>query len=497
MTISRSSLLQYAAFVTPILLMGLLSVHTLTSIYQDIGRHIRLGEIIWQTASVPSVNLFSYTAPDFPFINHHWLAEVLLYWGNRFIGLTGLIVGKAFIIAAAFGLALAAAWRRYLALPGVVLGVTAALILSERTDVRPEVLSFLFLSWYLFVLYRAAHTRLVWTLPFVQLLWVNSHIYFFMGPLVFVLWWAGEFAVGGPSALCSRRRWLLAALIALATLMNPHGLTGALYPLQVFGNYGYSVMENKSPFFLQAWGYPQLTSISLYVGILLTALTAVYARAHMRRHVMGLALAASTAVMALMMVRNFPLFALVMLPVGLRSLDLGGWRDRRPQMLAGALVLLALLVISVVTGQLYDQAGVGKQFGLIVPEGHQRSVDFFRAAGIRGPIFNNFDIGSYLIWKLPEEKVFIDGRPEAYPAEFIQDTYIRAQEQPEVWQRVMAQYGINAVFWNTYDITPWSRAFVPRILADPAWVLVYRDEGIIILVRDVPQNAGIIAKFRQ
>src|SRR3989338_2810132 len=60
-------------------LAGDLFLHSLTSINADIGRHIGLGEIIWETKEVPKVNLLSFTAPDFPFVNHHWLSEVIFY----------------------------------------------------------------------------------------------------------------------------------------------------------------------------------------------------------------------------------------------------------------------------------------------------------------------------------------------------------------------------------------------------------------------------------
>lgn len=46
---------------------------------QDLGRHLKLGEIITQTWNIPKINLFSYTNPDFPFINTHWLFEVWAY----------------------------------------------------------------------------------------------------------------------------------------------------------------------------------------------------------------------------------------------------------------------------------------------------------------------------------------------------------------------------------------------------------------------------------
>ena len=474
-----------AGFAAVIAVVFLLSIHTLTSVYQDIGRHIRLGELIWHTHRVPGTNLFSYTAPNFPFIDHHWLSEVLLYLGDSVVGLAGLIAIKAVLVVVAFGLAFAAAWRKAFAWPAAVIGLVAAVILIERTDVRPEILSYLFLGWFLFVLYRYPRSRLIATLPLVQLLWVNAHIYFFMGPLVFLAWWAGDIAIRGKTALTDRTTWLLAAGIAVATLLNPHGLTGALYPLQVFNNYGYSVMENQSPRFLRALNYPALTTGMLYVGIVLVVVSFVPNWRRIRHNVFGLIIAVSTAVFALLMIRNFGLFALCMMPVAITNVSEIGYHARSQWPMKWLiLVWCALFGAAIVGGQFYGQYGAPyRQFGFIVPTGYDEPVAFYRAAHIRGPIFNNFDIGSYLIWKLPEEPVFVDGRPEAYPASFFTDVYIPMQQSAAAWDKYSKQYGINAIFWDTADITPWSQAFVDRITKDPKWSVVYDANSVMILVR--------------
>src|SRR3989344_538388 len=64
---------------------------------QDLGRHLKLGEIIWQTKAIPKINLFSYTNPDFPFINTHWLFEVFTYLTSQAIGLQVLLILKIII----------------------------------------------------------------------------------------------------------------------------------------------------------------------------------------------------------------------------------------------------------------------------------------------------------------------------------------------------------------------------------------------------------------
>ena len=89
-------------FVLIFVLLGSFLIHNFDSIGQDIGRHLKVGEIIWQTKEVPKTNLFSFTEPDFPFINHHWLSEVMFFGIFSAVGFTGLILVKAVLALASF-----------------------------------------------------------------------------------------------------------------------------------------------------------------------------------------------------------------------------------------------------------------------------------------------------------------------------------------------------------------------------------------------------------
>lgn len=469
------------------LLLGLVfifSVHTLTSVNQDIGRHLTLGKIIWETKSVPKTNLFSYTNPDFPFSNHHWLGEVFLYLGSIALGLKGLIVLKALVISLAFTLVFLAGYKKEQGFFAIILGLAAIFILIERTDVRPEIFSFLFFGWYLFVLFR--EKSLIWSLPFVQLLWVNTHIYFFLGPLVFLLFFIGE--IVKPSQLRPQniKHLVLSGLIiGLVNLVNPFLWQGALYPLFVFKNYGYSILENQSPFFLKSWGYPGLTTYALFAGILIAAASFLFNIRNFRKNIFGFLLMALVTILSLKMIRNYPLFAFGMLPVSFKNYSerLSKIEYKLDKFAAVGLILgvfLLVLIFSVIKNQIYERAGLNRHFGLIIPSGAQAAVDFVKQSGLRGPMFNNFDVGSFLIWKMEGEKVFIDGRPEAYPAEFIKEVYIPMQEDPEKWVFYAEKYNIQYVFWLYSDITPWSQRFVRFMLQNPDWPLIYRDGSVMI-----------------
>src|SRR3989338_815335 len=117
---------------------------------QDLGRHLRLGEIILQTKSVPLVNLFSYTYPDFPFFNSHWLFEVLVYLGQQTVGLQAILILKVIIFLTAVWLILKVIPKnQYLLLPVSFIFLHT---LRERPELRPEVFSFLFTALTIYIL---------------------------------------------------------------------------------------------------------------------------------------------------------------------------------------------------------------------------------------------------------------------------------------------------------------------------------------------------------
>src|SRR3989344_4073777 len=76
--------------------------HRVSAFTQDLGRHILIGNIIVSTHSIPQTNLLSYTYPDFPFLNHHWLSEVVFALLAK-TGTLGLLMVSTIVALLAFG----------------------------------------------------------------------------------------------------------------------------------------------------------------------------------------------------------------------------------------------------------------------------------------------------------------------------------------------------------------------------------------------------------
>ena len=136
-------------------------------------------------------------------------------------------------------------------------------------------------------------------------------------------------------------------------------------------------------------------------------------------------------------------------------------------------------------------------FGLNVSSAAQDGTDFIKTNNIRGPVFNNFDIGSYLVWQLyPAQKVFIDGRPEAYPISFFEDIYKPMQRDQKVWQEMSEKYGINYIFFAHTDMTEWGEEFLTRISKDKEWPMVFLNDAAVVFLKNTDANRSIIDKYK-
>jgi hypothetical protein len=111
-------------------------------------------------------------------------------------------------------------------------------------------------------------------------------------------------------------------------------------------------------------------------------------------------------------------------------------------------------------------------------------------------MFNNYDIGGYLIYTLfPDTKVFVDNRPEAYPARFLTEVYVPAQEDNTKWRELDSALHFNVIFFNWHDYTPAGQSFLINRINDPDWAPVYVDPYALIMVRRTSEHQSVISRF--
>src|SRR4030095_7389491 len=66
----------------------------------DFYWHLKTGQYLVETRSIPSVDMFSWPKFGSEWVTHEWLSEVVMYATFRWLGYTGLIVLFAIIITA-------------------------------------------------------------------------------------------------------------------------------------------------------------------------------------------------------------------------------------------------------------------------------------------------------------------------------------------------------------------------------------------------------------
>jgi hypothetical protein len=226
----------------------------------DVWWHVRTGQWIRENRSVPSVDLFTYTSADRPWIDLHWLFQATLAAAYSAGGVCGMIVMASAVCTAALLVGVSARGRGWPSWVVAACWLPALVVMSARFVPRPEAFSLLFLAAYLAVLRGANEApRLAWVLPGVQVLWVNSHGLFVLGPVVLAAYLADAVAGPGPGGIPRDGRWWAhvggASVLAVAAcLVNPYGLRGVMLPLELFPK-------------ITAWGGPYKTWIAEFTGL--------------------------------------------------------------------------------------------------------------------------------------------------------------------------------------------------------------------------------------
>lgn len=451
----------------------LIYFHQTNSFDQDLGRHIKLGEIIWQTKSVPKTNLFSYTNQSEHTFNSHWGSQLIFYGVYKNSGVDGLILLNALINAIAFGLIFTSAVKRVGFLIPSLLFIPFLYIFLDRTWIRPEAFANLFFAIFLIMIFsKKFRQKFIWSVPLIMFFWVNLHI----------SWILGLFMAGIIFAMPFRPK--LAALTVIAIFLNPYGFDGILNSLSVLNKYGYTIVENQSLFFLKDFNFPFVWHI--LIGFLIVCIS-FFLTFHIKRKFLleEIILLLVVGILTLRFVRNEIFFGYIAFIVS--SLNFGqlkrireSWGDKGYRRI-GLSILVGLISIGLIS-QNHEAHGLPIGFGN--QESYQKGVDYFAKFDLKGPIFNNFDIGGYLIYRLyPREKVFVDNRPEAYPVDFFEKVYKPAQENPKKFEEIVNQYGIQTIIWGINDITPWSRAFLENIKENKSWKQIFLDEALVIFAK--------------
>ncbi len=464
----------------------------------DAGWHIRTGESILSTRSLPHADPYSFTRFGQPWFAWEWGADALTGAAYGLAGLSGVTLLYALAIGASVWL-----WFRWnWVLEGnfLIACLFAAPMLSTTNLhwlARPHVLSWLFLLTALIGAETLLHSNrsLVIAAMFTAA-WANMHASFFLAPLICAIYAAGYalrpliWNLDARSELRNARWFGLAAVAcSLGSLLNPYGwqlhrhLAAYLTDYELMARIG----EFQS-FNFHAEGAFQI-ALTLAIAILGGAL------ALGQRRLPHALLAAALTFAAMRSARGLPVVGLALLPIANASITraLAACSDLRPALRraidsvldysnglrsidaqfsglalapVAALLLFALLrtpALAARTGFPPDQFPVAA-----AAEVEKLPAD----ARILAP--DKF--GGYLIYRFEgTRKVFFDGRSDLYGAEFLKQ-YARLTQLRPGWRTQLDEFGFtHALLPNDYSLIPALQAL--------GWKRVYRDGTATLLAR--------------
>lgn len=453
----------------------------------DFWFHLRGGQYIWETGSVPQTDPFSYTAPGNRWLTYAWLTELATYGLFAAFGYPGPILFFAALVALAYGLL-------YLTLRCIPLGTTAAAVLTawaaaagaHTWGARPQMVSLVLTAGLLYLMerHRRRGGRAVWAVPFLMLLWVNTHGGFLVGLGIVGCYLVGEVFSRRPPP---RELLGVLGLSAAALLANPTGPGLLLAPLET--------LRSAAPqAFVQEWQSPNfhLSQLKFYELLLLAPLV-VLPLSRRRPSATDLLLLLASAYLSLESARHIAYYSLVAPPV------LGRHLASSPKSLAlrvesfpwralnGALLAVVFLSLGWRLSQsLPEEANLAAQRRHF-PVG---AAAFLRQHRLEGNMFNSYNWGGYLIWQLyPQYRVFIDGRAEVVYSDGVLRDYVQAYFAGPGWREVLERYSVR------YIVVERGSPLAVLTAESRDWRLIYADEGAVIFQKNMPANTALLARL--
>jgi hypothetical protein len=521
---SSKKLIKLGIFALLLFWVGFLYARKIDLATADLGRHLQNGRWVVENHfnlseknSPLFENYYSYTHPDFKVINHHWGSGMIFFFIWKLFDFSGLSLFYIFLSLVAFSLFFYVAFQESDFTLALLLAFFLAPLMAERTEVRPEIFSVLFGALFLFLLWEYFQEKISgkWLLflGVLQVFWVNLHVYFFLGGFLVGAFWFSEIIhllfqrlTDEEFARKTKKVKVLTIilfLVFLAALINPFGFEGLFYPVKIFKNYGYTIVENKSVSFVKNYGIvdSNFTLIKIVLTLVFLSFVLLFGVDRRKISLPYLIFSVFFGVLGWMAIRNFTLLGFFALPVLAYNFSsfLGQKEGERNLVKEKGIAILYIILVMVglwgnfeYLNERWEKKGIG------LMSGATKAAEFFQKEGLKGPLFNNYDLGGYLIFSLfPEEKVFVDNRPEAYPDSFFSEVYKPMQEKADVFKKADQQYNFNAVFFYRNDITPWGMNFLKIIREDPEWALVYEDNYALIYLKKNEENRDLINKYKE
>lgn len=377
--------------------------------------HLATGELIWTAQALPEGDPFSWTFEGRPWVLHEWAFQVLLYLWEDLTGPLGVVAGTAVLTALAAYIAFSTAdrmIRRPMLSFGLLLVFSAGIAAAAAP--RPHLFSLIFFAITLALFFEAKYGVRRWPLIFVPVMmvgWVNLHGAYAIGiATIFafaVLEWVNLALRYKDKRQFQFCLWLtvLAPATLAAALVNPDGIKHLEYPFYTLGLDLFGKILEWGSIMDSPWRGPwhALAGVVFLVIVL---------RRGWPMDATEVLFPAALFIAGLIQARHAYFATLAMMVFVAPAL----WnRDVVSPVVGGTACKLVCWVVALAALAVPLGLARSQYFKAIESVMPSDVATYLAQAAPPGRMFNDLNIGGYLIANLPEEqKVFIDGRVDLY-----------------------------------------------------------------------------------
>lgn len=446
----------------------------------DVWFHLRTGEWILQHHAIPRTEPFSAYGAGSPWVAYSWLYELIIFKLFEWLGPVGLVVYTTAMVMCIIAM-LHCLIRRVGGdfSIGILLAALAAMSMARIYMPRPWLFTVLLFLLELDLLVQARKTgklKGLFLLPLLFAVWANVHIQFIGGLVVMVVALVDALLARRLASIRSRIHagWLGVNLVLciLATLANPYGWR--VY--QVIHDLATESGELSKVTELAALPFRRLDD---WIVLFLTlAAAAALARLPRSGFFEG-ALLVFAAFASFRSQRD--LWVVVIVATLILAERIRG--DEKDQFLltasAAPVVALATVLAVLLCFRIMhvNNDRLGADIARSLPV---HAVEAVQQNGWKGPLFNDYTWGGYLIWAL-RMPVSADGRQNVYGDELLDRSYATWNGQLE-WDRDPDLLKANLV------IGPINAPLTQLLRLDSRFSLVYEDKlaAVFIARRSAP-----------
>jgi len=462
----------------------------------DFWARLIVGKSFFQTGTLFPFDFYSYGTTH-NFIDHEWGSSLIFYFIQNNFGDIGIFIFKTLIIylTLLFSIKTIQLDKKDIKLHFLFFFFAIQSIsYTFFSTLRCQSFSFFFFALFLYLLKRISSKKeyyLLWCFPILNIIWANTHGGFVMGLALILIFAIGEFLNDKTS---KTYLYFLAAFIitAITSLINPYGFEYIIYIFDAFKLNRIHIIEWQSAFFNKLYIYSLLkfklfffATIAIFVySIIKNIRNSSFKEFYKKINKTKYLLIIFTMLIALKALRCHVFFAYTI--ITLCYVDFYNiFNKKLPKHLdlIKEIILFGLILISTIS-HLYSY----KFINTVKPSQYPiYCVEFLKQNNIKGNIFANFHLGSYIAYKLyPNNYVFMDGRyEEVYDNDLINKMgkAFRAKNHNEFFNEFHHDIVISEKYYP----------LAAELENNKNWFVAYSDDDFVLFLSSKYKNK----KFKQ